>query len=61
LALYSDGVTETQGDDDGDCGLTRLVQALGSAHSETAQSLLERVLVSVQGFNHADSRTTSRW
>jgi phosphoserine phosphatase RsbU/P len=51
LALYSDGVTEAQGDDDDEFGLTRLVQALGSARSETAQALLERVLVSVQGFN----------
>jgi serine phosphatase RsbU (regulator of sigma subunit)/catechol 2,3-dioxygenase-like lactoylglutathione lyase family enzyme len=52
LALYSDGVTETRSDDDAEFGLTRLVQALGSAQSETAQALLERVLVSVQGFNH---------
>src|SRR5262249_41169708 len=51
LAIYSDGVTEAQADGD-EFGVTRLVQTLGSAHGETTQSLLERVLRAEQAFGH---------
>jgi phosphoserine phosphatase RsbU/P len=51
LALYSDGISEAHGNED-EFGLTRLVKTLGSVNDETAQALLDRVLLSVQAFRH---------